>query len=246
MNERVAIASCQLPDVQQDVEKSLNYIINYAEKAESQAAQLVCFPECYLQGYILDERARERAIDLSSDAFQEILDQLASIGPELIIGLIEADNELIYNTAVVVKNGKILGRYRKTKLLNAEKGLFESGTEFPVFEIDGLKYGINICYDLNFPECTEAVARQDVDLLVCPCNNMMPLKHAEKWKYKHNEGRAKRSLEAGIWLISSDVTGERDGSISYGPTALINPEGLVIKQVPLLEEGLLIQRIHKK
>jgi predicted amidohydrolase len=72
---------------------------------------------------------------------------------------------------------------------------------------------------------------------------MLPHKNAETWKWKHNEIRAKRSLEAGIWLISSDVTGERDDCISYGPTVLINPQGVVVNQVPLMSEGLLIQEI---
>ncbi|HAH44739.1 MAG TPA: carbon-nitrogen hydrolase family protein, partial [Planctomycetaceae bacterium] len=41
----------------------------------------------------------------------------------------------------------------------------------------------------------------------------------------------------------ADVTGKRDGQIAYGPTALIDPEGTVVAQVPLMEEGLLVQEI---
>jgi predicted amidohydrolase len=45
---------------------------------------------------------------------------------------------------------------------------------------------------------------------------------------------------AGLWLISSDVTGERDGRIAWGPTAVLNPEGQVVAQLPLEEPGLLV------
>ena len=79
--------------------------------------------------------------------------------------------------------------------------------------------------------------------MVCPCYNMLSYGNAEKWKFKHNAIRAERTVETGLWLISADVTGERDGQISYGPTALIDPHGSVVTQVPLLEEGMIVQEI---
>ncbi len=246
MKNEVAIGSCQLPYVHEDIGQSLSHIINYANEADSQGAKLVCFPECYLQGYVINRRTRELALDLSSNTFERILNQLSEIRSVLVIGLIEIEGKNLYNTAVVVKEGQLLGTYRKVKLFGEENGIFEQGCEFPVFETDELKFGINICYDLNFPECTEAVSNQNVDLLVCPCNNMMHRENAEELKFKHNEIRAKRSIEAGIWMISSDVTGEWDDRISYGPTALINREGVVVAQIPLLEQGLLVHEIEPK
>jgi carbon-nitrogen hydrolase len=48
----------------------------------------------------------------------------------------------------------------------------------------------------------------------------------------------------GVWVISSDVTGERDDRISYGPTAVIDPAGNVVAQVPLLETGRVVAEIE--
>jgi hypothetical protein len=44
--------------------------------------------------------------------------------------------------------------------------------------------------------------------------------------------------------VSSDVTGERDEWISYGPTAVIDPLGVVVAQVPLLKTGMVVAEIH--
>jgi 5-aminopentanamidase len=243
MNKAMTIAACQLPDVQGDVEYSLSTILGYAARAEAQGARLVCFPECYLQGYVLDNQHTHRlALDLSSPEFEVILERLAEVLPVLVFGLIEVEAQKLYNSAVVVQGGKLLGRYRKTRLLPAE-GMFEAGRDYPVFDLDGLKFGINICYDMNFPECAKALAEQKANLLVCPSNNMMRYEIAEKWKHKHNEVRAQRAVESGMWLISSDVTGEKEGRISYGPTAVINPRGKVVAQVPLLHEGLTVWEI---
>lgn len=217
MNQSVTIAACQLFDVQNDIEQSLNKMIDYANRAAEQGAQLVCFPECYLQGYVVDERqARQRAIDVSSDAFANILKRLETVKPLLVIGMIEKEGDKIYITAIVVKQGELLGFHRKTKLAPFES-VFEPGELFPIFEVEGLRFGINICYELNISECATAIAEQNAQLMVCPCYNMLSYTNAEKWKLKHNAIRAERTVETGLWLISADVTGERDGQISYGP-----------------------------
>jgi predicted amidohydrolase len=72
---------------------------------------------------------------------------------------------------------------------------------------------------------------------------MLPSESAEHWKWKHNELRCERAREANVWLVSADVTGERDGRISYGPTAVIAPSGKVLAQVPLLAEGFALAEI---
>ena len=237
------IAACQMPYLAEEPEQALNLMINYAKQAEARASQLVCFPECYLQGYIVNEKTAELAIDLSSKTFQDILATFANIKPIVIFGLIERENTNIFNTAAVIKEGQLLGRYRKNKLVGTENNFFRAGNEFPIFELDGYKFGINICYDLNFSECTEAIAKQGAHLLVCPSNNMMRKKNAELWKDKHNKIRSERTKESNIWLVSADVTGETQKRISYGPTAFINPQGQVVKQVPLLKEGIIINKI---
>lgn len=243
MKQRFTVAACQLFDVQDDLERSLDEIMDYATHASEQGAALVCFPECYLQGYVVDERqARRRAIDLASVQFAEILKKLKSLRPTLVIGMIEKAGESLHITAVVVKQGALLGHYRKNRLAAGEQ-LFAPGTETPIFEVDGLRFGINICYDLQQSERAAAVANQGASLVVCPCYNMLHPENAETWKEKHNAIRAERARETGLWLLSSDVTGERDGQISYGPTAVIDPGGEVVAQVPLMEEGLLLQEI---
>ncbi len=234
------ISAAQMPDIHGDIEASLAKIIEHAVAAEKENAILICYPECFLQRYVVHkDLTRELAIDLSSPSFKNILGQFSYINPVLVIGLIEIDKQRLFNTAVVIKNGQVLGKYRKTNLTTGEHKVFTAGDEFPVFEVDGIKFGINICYDLNFPECAANIAAQDAQLLVCPCNNMLRRDNAETWKFKHNEIRSRRTVETGLWLLSSDVTGTRDNRISYGPTAVIDPTGSVVSQLPLGQEGIL-------
>ncbi len=236
----VRIAAAQTLEYRENVEAALTCALHMIRKAEAEDARLLCFPEGFLQGYLTEyEAARRAAMDLGSQAFAAVMSRLADAGPMIVMGMIEVQGEALFNTAVVIEKGKLIGRYRKAHLLKGER-FFQPGTETPVFTIDGLRFGINICYDTGFSEAARKVALTGASLLVCCANNMMPRANAEKFRDMHNAARGERCRETGLWLISADVTGERDGRISWGPTAVLNPAGEVEAQLPLESPGLLV------
>lgn len=238
--ETVRVAAAQTTEFREDVETSLRCVTEFAARAESAGVSLLCFPEGFLQGYLTDEvSARRCALDLRSPAFDAVLELFPKSGPMIVTGMIEVDNGRLFNTAIVVNHGALVGRYRKAHLLDGER-IFDAGTDAHVFEVAGLRFGINICCDTNFPEAARKVADLGASLIVCPANNMMRRKTAETLKHAHNAVRGDRCRETALWLISSDVTGERDGRVSWGPTAILNPAGEVVAQLPLEQTGLLL------
>ena len=239
----VKIAAAQTVEFREDIEAALNCAADVAARAEFEGASLLCFPEGFLQGYLTDEApARRNALDLASPAFEVLLNRLPKTGPMIVMGLIEVEQGRLFNTAIVVDRGTVIGRYRKVHLLGGEQ-IFDAGSDSHVFEIAGLRFGINICYDTNFSEAARKVADLGASLIVCPANNMHRRKTAEALKNMHNSVRSERCRETGLWLVSADVTGERDGRISWGPTAVLNPAGEVVAQLPLEKAGLLVSDI---
>lgn len=236
----VRVAAAQTPEFREDVDTAITYAAEVCERAKAMGAALVCFPEGYLQGYLTDEEsARRNALEIGSLPFQGLLKRLPQDGPAIIMGLIETEAGRLFNTAVVIMHGRVIGRYRKAHLLGCEK-IFDTGHESPVFDASGLRFGINICHDMNFPEAARKIADAGASLIVCPANNMLPTATAEVFKDIHNAVRGERCRETGLWLLSADVTGERDGCISWGPTAVLSPTGAVAAQLPLGEVGLLV------
>lgn len=234
------IAAAQTPEFREDTPAALAYLAGVMDAAHRDGAALLCLPEGFLQGYLTDgEAARRQALDLHSPQFASLLGQLPEHGPTTVVGLIEAESEDLYNTAVVIFRRSVVGRYRKRHLMGGE-GCFRPGTEAPTFEVGDLRFGINICFDANFADAASSVARQGASLLLCPANNMLPRQPATVWKDKHNAVRAERCRENGLWLMSADVTGERDGCVAWGPTAILNPTGEVVAQLPLDAPGLLV------
>ena len=221
-------------------------MLRFSREAEEKNVDLLLFPECFLSGYILNEAYMAKyAFDFESDRFAEILIQLEHIRPVLVFGVGEKSQGRHYNSAVAVDKGAVTGVYRKTHLIEPNEAFFIAGDDYPVFEINGLTYGINICYDAQFAEAAKSVADQGAQLLLLPAQNMLKRKTAEYWKQKHNEIRSERVKETGLWFVSSDVTGTRPPDqfgteyIAYGPTLAMNPKTEVVAQVPLMAVGMI-------
>ena len=239
----IKVSVCQVPDIREDIETSLKWIQKFVKQAEDEGVSLICFPECFLQGYLTEKVLAEKyAINLNRLAFKSILKQLAKNKPMIVFGLIEEEDENLFNTAVVIKEGNLIGKYRKTHLLQGEH-IFKAGFEYPIFEINGLIFGINICYDTQFADAAANLVKQGAKLILCPANNMMRYVMAKKYKHLHHAMRIERVKENQVWLMSADVTGKREGRIAYGPTSVINPGGKVIAQVPLMKIGMTLVEI---
>ena len=147
----------------------------FARQPRASGVDLLLFPECFLQGYLVESEHLSRyALDLTTTSFQKILDRLSPIRPTLVFGVIEQCGAAYFNTAVVVRHGVLEGFYRKTHLVPGER-LFQAGDAYPTFNLNGVTCGINICYDTNFPETAKAVAEQGARVLLVPSQNMMKL-----------------------------------------------------------------------
>ncbi|HEX8345472.1 MAG TPA: carbon-nitrogen hydrolase family protein [Actinoplanes sp.] len=238
------VGACQTPEILGDVDAAVAVIRACADRADAADVDLLLFPECFLQGYLVTHRhVHSHAFDVASAEVATVLARLADIRQTLIVGMIERWRDRYYNTALVVSGGRVTGRYRKAFLTPGE-AVFTAGEAFPVFTCGGVRFGINICYDTQFPQAAAAVAAGGATVLLVPAQNMMRLQKAFWWQPRHNEIRTRRVHETGMWLVSSDVTGQRDESrIGLGPTCVINPAGHVVARVPTGSTGMAITDI---
>ena len=246
MSNMVRIGACQTPEMIGDPPAAIACMLLFAKEGESKNVDLLLFPECFLSGYILDKTYMAAyAYDLHSEQFSEILQQLRTVNSVLVFGLSEKKSGKLFNSTVVVNRGVLVGVYRKTHLIDPNELFFTPGEDYPIFEVKGLKYGINICYDTQFTDAARSVADKGAQLLLSPAQNMLRRETAEYWKYKHSEIVTERVNETGLWFVRSDVTGVRPSGqygperIGYGPTLAMNPKAEVVAQVPLMTVGMI-------
>lgn len=230
------IAAVQAQDIQGDIKAALRSIHEAMTRADSESIDILCFPECFLQGYTLNgKETKERALDLTSSQFKEILHTLANYKVTIVLGLIEKDAEGFYNTAAVIQQGKLLGTYRKVHLF--ERNL-QPGETYPVFTVNDLTFGVNICYDARFTEGPAELTAQGAKAIFYPLNNRLPHEKAVNYRDKHIPDLVARAQESGCWVVSSDVVAQNDTHTGYGCTAIVNPQGEVVARVQELEPGM--------
>lgn len=132
-------------------------------------AQLILLPELALCGY--QDAQQIARLALAADG--EILRQIAALARErrqaLVFGYAEQDGEKRYNAMCAISaEGEILANYRKTHLWGGhESALFSAGNRLQSFTLQGVQFGMVICYDLDFPEISRLYAQQGMTCLLC-------------------------------------------------------------------------------
>lgn len=113
-------------------ERSLEKIVELLERADREQVDILCLPEGFLGGYFKDrDDAFEHAFDLKSNGFIQMLNKLQTFSATVIVGLNEREEDDLYDTAVVIEKGQLIGRYRKAYPYH---NYFKPGREFPIFE----------------------------------------------------------------------------------------------------------------
>lgn len=159
------------------VVENLKVLDEAAGRAAGAGAGLLVAPEMFLTGYAIGDditRLAEPADGGSADAIAEIATRH---GVAVAYGYPERRDEQVFNSAQLISaDGTRLANYRKTHLFGCfERDHFTSG-EQPVVqaELGGLRVGLMICYDVEFPENVRAHALAGTDLLLVPTAQMHP------------------------------------------------------------------------
>lgn len=234
----IFVGSCQMTPILGDVDASLGEVKRALSWAEEESLDIVCMPECHLTGYCrTPEEADAHSIDLGSALFSHLLSELRQFDPVVILGLMERSGQELFNSAAIVERGKVLGVYRKQHLVETA---FSPGRESPMFERNGVRYGVNICSDANFPEAAAALKARGAEAIFYLLNNSLPHATAQKWRSRHIEILSARARECSTWVISADAVERSPTTTGYGCTAIVDPTGHVIERCPELTTG----RIH--
>lgn len=157
-------------DVMHDTMKNLAYL---KERLLQQKSDIVVLPELSMCGYLFENRkellsyAETVPSGLTTQSMLALSKQHSCT---IIFGLAEREQDKVFNTAVIVSKGRYIGKYRKIHLSDFEKKLFDRGNENLIFEVDGAKIGVQICFDLWFPEVSREQLRMGVDFLCVLAN----------------------------------------------------------------------------
>ncbi|MGY0487801.1 carbon-nitrogen hydrolase family protein [Streptomyces sp. WG-D5] len=148
-----------------------------AGRAAAAGAGLLVAPEMFLTGYAIGDDVARLAEPADGDAADAIAELAHRHGLAVAYGYPERDGDAVFNSVQLISaDGTRLANYRKTHLFGCfEREQFTPG-EQPVVqaELNGLRVGLMICYDVEFPENVRAHALAGTDLLLVPTAQMHP------------------------------------------------------------------------
>ena len=247
MNEEEAtfrVAAFQGRITERDPEASLRKTCEALQWADEREAHVLCMPETYLQGYFdTREEAWENSIDLESSGFADVCARVGSYNATLLLGLNERRGEDLYNTVVVVEHGQCVGKYSKNYLV---RDYFERGLEFPVFQRDGVTFGIIICADSSYMEPARIEAMRGAQVIFSPHFNRMPHDRVDHHYRRVRSHHVARAVENGCWVVRSNIIWPDDGEkLGVGDSFILNELGEFVCQAGLLTETMLFHAIPR-
>jgi predicted amidohydrolase len=236
----VRVAVAQIEPALGENERNLAVCLARLEDAAAAGAELLVLPECSIPGYVFEsaDEARPYAEPVPGPVTDALAAACARLGMHVVCGLLETDGDDVCNTAVLVGPEGLIGSYRKTHLpfLGVDR-FTRPGDELALFDTPLGRIGVEICYDLRFPELTRALALAGADIVVLPTN--WPLAAQANAELL----APARAYENRIYLLVANRVGRERTAEFCGRSQIVDPTGTRLVETDTTSEALLVADI---
>lgn len=231
------IAVAQLNFLVGDLAGNAEKILDAAKRASEGGAQLLITPELALTGYPPEDLLlRDDFLHASAGVLANLASRIEGIA--VLVGHPDVVNDQRFNAASLLRNGAIEATYHKHMLPNHsvfdEVRYFTPGTEALVFELGGIRFGVNICADVWEPEPALQAEQHGAQVLVAL--NASPY-HLDKQLTRYQTLRD-RIGQTGMPVIYANMVGGQDELVFDGASFAIDSHGNIASQFPAFEETL--------
>ncbi|HYR05908.1 MAG TPA: NAD+ synthase [Gallionella sp.] len=238
MKLAIAQVNCTLGDLTGNVAK----ISQHAEQAKRQGAQLLLAPELGLCGYPPEDLLlRDGFYRACAQSLAELAAKTSGIA--VVVGHPHQQGGKRYNAASLLRDGTIAATYLKHELPNYavfdEKRYFDHGSEPCVFEIEGIRFALNICADVWEASAARQARKAGAQVLLVP--------NASPYAMQKQEARysiiRERIAETGLAVVYANLVGGQDELIFDGGSFAMDSRGSLTAQGARFEESLLMLEI---
>lgn len=214
-------------------------IVDAMRDAAGQGATLLIAPELALSGYGRGA-ALPRAAQGPDGPWAQMLGKAsADLGISVIAGFPERAGDICHISAMMIDRAQPgdVTIYRKGCLYGAyEKGLFTAaGPSTVIADLEGLKVGCLICYDVEFPENVRRLALAGADLIAVP--TALPQGAPSAFVARHTI-RA-RAFESQVFIAYADNADADEGFAYQGLSSIAAPDGAVLAQAGQAGDALI-------
>ncbi|MGQ4384503.1 carbon-nitrogen hydrolase family protein [Streptomyces sp. SAS_270] len=202
---------------------NLKVLDEAAGRAAAAGAGLLVAPEMFLTGYAIGDDIAHLAESADGESADAIAETAGRHGVAIAYGYPERSADAVFNSVQLISaDGSRLANYRKTHLFGGfERDHFTPGDQ-PVVqaELGGLRVGLMICYDVEFPENVRAHALAGTDLLLVPTAQMHP------FQFVAESLVPVRAFENQMYIAYVNRVGQEGEFEFVGLSALAGPDGV--------------------
>jgi len=209
--------------ISESPEKNLETAEQMLYRAADAGSKFICLPEYFALPASLEDNERiEKIVEETREPAVKLLKRVSRDVDAYIVGgtIFEKFRGEYYNTCLFLKNGEILGRFRKMHLTEWEKkvGLHVGGT-FRVFETEFCKAGILICADVFYPRTVKRLASLGAEVVFLPVSASRT--HPQ---VKGHPLTTKRAIDNKAFILKN---GNTRSNSRGGNSAIISPWGIL-------------------
>ena len=204
--------------------------------AAAAGADMLVAPELMLPGYNGPAAHRQQAQDRTGPWTRHLSDLTRKTGCALVTGWSEREGDQHFNSVTAFgPEGEILAHHRKHMLFGEmEKSVFQPGdAPAPVFSFAGLRFGLLICYEIEFPEIARHLARNGAEVILVPTANPEGFEHVQEILVPA------RAYESRAFVAYANYCGQENGLRFGGRSVLVGPDGSSLIQAGTTD-GLLV------
>lgn len=224
MSHTIKAAAVQFNITPGEIEPNLEQVRCALAELAAEGVRLAVLPEMWATGFAYKDLNRLAA------RTGELVDELAALSAKysmVIVGsLPEPHEDKVYNTAYILDNGDLKGKYRKIHLfsLMQEDRSFDSGDSWLLADTSVGKVGVFICYDLRFPELARRLAVEGAEILVVP--GEWPKPRQEHWRTLLRA----RAIENQLFVVAANCCGVSGRLDFFGMSMIIDPKGELLAE----------------
>ena len=239
--DRFKVGLAQLNSELGDSGANLERALPYIAEAAGQGADLVMFPELYLQGYRADELNATTAEPIPGPSTERLLAEARKHDIYIVMGMARLEEDfphLVYNSLCFIGPEGMVEYYDKIHLGTfhpyMEGVYFAPGQRTPVFDTRFGRVSLQICYDACFPELTRAYAVMGsvVNLVI----SAGPSVAKDTWRVLLQA----RSLENLFPSVYCNVVGTQKDFSFFGGSKIVNASGVVTDEAKFDEEDFIV------
>jgi len=245
LDREVVLSVYQGPCRDGDLTANLTTARQAIEMALERGSHFLVLPEAFLSGCDTFEHLTQGARPIDDPELKSFIEESASHEMVIVAGFTRAEEEGMYNSAMIIQHGRLLGLYDKVMLTGGDRSYgILPGRSVPVFEAHGVRFAVNICHDSSFPHPAMMARLQGAEILFTPHYNHIAAQKMDdhrKWVRNCHIGLACQLKM--VVARSNVVVTQMEDRLGYGNSLIVSPQGEILAEAELFRTELVTAKI---